>query len=228
VATEAVEVSVVVPVYQSRDTLEELASRLAAALRPRVCSYELLFVDDGSTDGSAEVLRRLGGLRPEVRVLALGRNRGQHKALLAGLAACRGLRAVTMDADLQDPPEAVPLLLAELDSGAGACFAGRRGAYESRSRLLTSALLKRLLHMASRGRIPVDAGLFLALDRATLDGVLGLAAPRTAYLPALVARTGVAAGSVPVARAPRLQGRSAYTALGRLRAACAACRSLVS
>jgi undecaprenyl-phosphate 4-deoxy-4-formamido-L-arabinose transferase len=97
--------SVVVPVYNEEATLEALYARLAPVLEGIGRSYEVIFVNDGSRDASLEILRRLHERYPAVRVIALNRNYGQHAAVFAGLEHARGDVVVTLDADLQNPPE---------------------------------------------------------------------------------------------------------------------------
>jgi polyisoprenyl-phosphate glycosyltransferase len=201
-------IAVVVPVYRNAATLPELADRLAAALAGR--DHRLHLVVDASPDDSAEVARRL----PGVRVTVLPTNVGQHRALERGLDLEPDADAwVCLDADLQDPPEAVPVLLDRLDRGdVDAVFAGRRGRYETGLRLLTGRLHRGAL--ARLTGLPPDAGAFLALSPRARDAVLAARAP------SLVAAIGAArlpVVSVPVERAERPEGRSAWTARARAR-----------
>jgi glycosyltransferase involved in cell wall biosynthesis len=106
-----VELSVVVPVYGCADCLEALYQRLSPVLQACASSYEIILVDDCAPDGAWQVIRRLSEQDPRVRGLRLSRNFGQHAAITAGLAECAGERAVVMDCDLQDPPEAIPALV---------------------------------------------------------------------------------------------------------------------
>jgi glycosyltransferase involved in cell wall biosynthesis len=149
-------------------------------------------------------------------VLALERNVGQHAAVMIGLAFSRGDWTVILDADLQDPPEAIPRLLAAAGPGTAAVFAGRRGAYESPSRLAASRLFKLLLHLAAG--VPRDAGLYVALRRDAVDGLLRLQTDRP-FVTAMIGCLGLEMVSVPVERAVRPIGGSAYSLLGRLRLA---------
>ncbi len=153
-------VAVVVPVYGNEATLEPLAGRLADALAGR--TWRLRFVVDASPDDSAAVAHRLAAGDERIAVTGLTANVGQHRALAAGLAAEPEADAwVCLDADLQDPPEAVPLLLDRLDRGdVEAVFAGRRGAYESIGRRLTGALHRRVA--ARLTGLPTDAGAVFA------------------------------------------------------------------
>ncbi len=118
-AVEAIapSVSVVVPVYNEEANLRPLYARLARVLDATGRRYEVVFVDDGSTDRSLDVLRGLQGAHGAIRVISLNRNYGQHAAIFAGLDHARGDVIVTLDADLQNPPEEIPRLLAEVDLG---------------------------------------------------------------------------------------------------------------
>ena len=203
---------VVVPVYGNEATLAELVRRLDVALAGR--SWRLRLVVDASPDGSASVAAALAAADDRVAVTVLAVNVGQHRALEAGLEQePAGDAWVCLDADLQDPPEAVPLLLDRLARGdVEAVFAGRRGDYEGRLRLLTGRL-----HRYALGRLtglPPDAGAFLALSPRAREEVLRLRAPS---LVASIGAARLAAVSVPVARAPREVGTSAWTTRARLR-----------
>ena len=204
--------AVVVPVHSNAATLDELVRRLRAALDGR--AWRVHLVVDASPDDSADVARRLAAADTRVAVTVLERNVGQHRALALGLAACPSADAwVCLDADLQDPPEAVPLLLDRLATGGvDAVFAGRRGAYEGPVRLLTGRAHRALL--ARMTGLPPDAGAFLALGPRARSAVLA------AQAPSLVAAVGAArlpVTSVPVPRDPRGEGRSSWTARARLR-----------
>jgi glycosyltransferase involved in cell wall biosynthesis len=205
------ELSVVVPVYRNADTLGGLHRRLRAVLEP-LAPYEILFVDDGCPEGSRAVLQGLAGTDPRVAALVLDRNVGQQRAILAGLAHARGEWVVVMDADLQDPPEAIPDLLRAAGTGARAVFAGRRGEYESAGRLATSRLFKRTLHRLCG--VPADAGCFVALHRSLVSRLLDLGGPRP-FVVAMIGCTGLPAISVPVEREARASGTSSYSGWGR-------------
>lgn len=209
------EVGVVVPVYKNRDTLARLIDRLHGALDGAGWSHELVFVVDACPQDSADLLRTLSD--PRLRVLELRQNVGQHMAVMIGLERCRGSWVVIMDADLQDPPEAVPSLVA---AGRGesidVVFAGRRGNYQARGRLITSKIFKTLLHCLTG--IPKDAGIFMALRRPALDRLLGLRTRRP-FVPAMVGALEVSMVSLPVERSARATGESAYSSWARLRSA---------
>ena len=209
-------ISVVVPVYRNAATLAALADRVAAALAGR--DWGLRLVVDACPDGSGEEALRLAADDDRLRVTVLPVNLGQHAALAWGLAEEADADVwVCLDADLQDPPEAVPRLVDRLAAdGAGAVFAGRRGAYESRLRRATGTLHRRLA--ARLTGLPPDAGAFLAMDRAVRTTVVTeVLAGRAPSVVLAVARAGRPVRSVPVERDVRPEGSSAWTARARLR-----------
>src|SRR5258708_1023779 len=169
------DVSVVVPVYKNADTLRELHARLVSALEREAGSFELILVDDACPARSGEVISDIAHSDSRVRSITLSTNSGQHRALLAGIAAATGRWTVLMDADLQDPPEAIPLLIAEGERGHPVVFAGRRGQYEAVSRMFSARLYRKLLHMMSG--IPRDAGAFVILRRDVIEKLVALEGP---------------------------------------------------
>ncbi|SDC75914.1 undecaprenyl-phosphate 4-deoxy-4-formamido-L-arabinose transferase [Geodermatophilus telluris] len=207
-------VAVVVPVYGNAATLRPLADRLATALAGR--DWRLRLVVDASPDDSLAVAAELAA-DPRIGVTGLTVNLGQHRALATGLLAEDADVWVCLDADLQDPPEAVPLLLDRLARGdVGAVFAGRRGRYESPVRRLTGTLHRRLA--ARLTGLPPDAGAFLALGPEVRSAVVDLVLAGDAPSVVLAAgRAGRPLASVPVTRDRRPEGASAWTAGARLR-----------
>lgn len=203
-------VAVVVPVYGNAVTLSALVSRLGVALVGH--DWTVRLVVDASPDDSAAVAARLAAADPRVVPQVLTRNVGQHRALALGLGASADADAwVCLDADLQDPPEAVPLLLARL-TGVAAVFAGRRGTYEGPLRLLTGRAHRAV--MARLTGLPPDAGAFVAMDARGRAAVLRLQGPS---LVAALGASGLPLASVPVQRAARAVGQSAWTPRARLR-----------
>jgi len=213
------EVGIVVPVYRNAETLQELYRRLRHVLETEQLSYEMIFVDDACPAGSLDVLEELAQGDPRVAVLALERNVGQHRAILAGLSHAWGKCVVVMDADLQDPPEAIPDLLSKMQRGYAAVFAGRRGRYESFSRLLTSRLFKGLLHLLCG--VPADAGLFVAMNRQMVERLLAFDEPRP-FVVAMIGCTGLPLASIPVLRSQRPSGHSTYSFWKRFMTGCLA------
>lgn len=218
-AAHEVEVSVVAPVYRNSDTLEELHERLSRVLSGITDRFEVIFVNDACPGGSLEVLEDLAREDWRVVVVSLERNVGQHRAVLEGLRRSRGRAVVVLDADLQDPPEAIDMLLERLSGEAAAVFAGRRGAYESAARLATSRIFKRLLHWLCG--VPADAGMFVAMDRRMIEAVLTLG-PSSPFVVAMIGCTGLPVDSIPVSRSTRPRGESAYSSFARIKSGCRA------
>jgi polyisoprenyl-phosphate glycosyltransferase len=216
---DRIDLSVVVPVYRNAGTLRALHRRLDAALGGAGLAFEALYVDDASPDHSAAVLAELAAGDRRAAALLLAANGGQNRAVLAGVVHARGPWIVAMDADLQDPPEAIPALLDAARGGYDAVFAGRRGEYESRGRLWTSRIFKRVIGLLSG--VPPDAGLFVAFNRRTAEGLLAMDARRP-YVVAMIGRTGARSTSVPVVRERRREGSSSYTSGMRLAVGAAA------
>lgn len=211
--------SVVVPVYRTAWALPELARRIAAAAREAGLRHELVLVNDASPDDALRVAAELRASDPAVRLVPLAENLGQHRAVLAGLAAARGDWVVVMDGDLQDPPEAIPRLLAEARRGYDAVFAARIGRYQAGHRMATSRLFKGLL--ARLCDLPRGAGMYFLASRRMVERLVRTDDSR----PFVVAQVGLASlpiSAVPVARVGRPAGASAYSSWGRLRAGTAA------
>ncbi len=202
------EVSIIVPVYRNLATLHELYRRVREVLERQGLSYEVLFVEDACPEGSLRVLKELADRDPHVSVLALEKNVGPHRAVFAGLTRAQGKWVVAIDADLQDPPEAVPELLAKLHQGFAAAFAGRRGQYESRLRLVAGRLFRMFVHLLCG--LPKDAGLYVAINRQMVARLMALGEPFPS-LTAMMAFAKLPLVSVPVIRARRPRGQSAYT-----------------
>ena len=204
------------PVYRNEATLRALYERLVRTLGPLTQQYRLRFVVDASPDSSFEILEELRSTDRRVYVVRLRLNVGQNLALIRGLAASAGEAMVCLDADLQDPPEAIPSLLERLGDGVSAVFAGRRGRYQSPMRQLSSRAYKTGLHILSGGRLPRDAGLFVALDREMRDHIVSHATADS-YLPAIMALSRRRMISIPVHRACSPVGVSSYSPVDRLR-----------
>lgn len=208
-ATTATEISVVVPVYGCRDCLEALVDRVATVLTG-VADFEILLVDDRSIDGSWEHARSLATSRPWLRPIRLSRNFGQHAALTAGLAQSRGAHVVVMDCDLQDPPEAIPLLLAKARDGYDVVLA-RRGRRPDRLRL---RLAKKAYYRLARtfARIDADPGVgnFSLISRKVVNAFLTVGELNRQYLLVLY-WLGFDRAIVDVPSQERHSGSSSYT-----------------
>jgi dolichol-phosphate mannosyltransferase len=163
------DLSVVIPIFNEEANIGELHRRLTALLAPMHLpgGYELIFVNDGSRDGSLPQLLRLAGQDPgHVRYLSFSRNFGHQIAVTAGLDRAEGEAVVIIDADLQDPPELIPALYAKLQEGYEVVYAKRRSRQgESAAKKLTAKLFYRLLRAMTNVEIPVDTGDFRIMSR---------------------------------------------------------------
>jgi glycosyltransferase involved in cell wall biosynthesis len=210
------DVSVVVPVYRNAPTLRALVNQVGAVISDLGLAHEMVFVNDASPDDSLARLRELALDHPEVTLVDLPVNIGQHAAVLHGLARARGRTCVVMDADLQDRPASLAVLWRARTPGVEAVFGGRRGDYESRGRLATSWLFKRALSRLTG--IPSDAGIFVLMERSLVDR-LAVFPTRVPWIQAMIGCLGVATVSIPVERDRRADGRSSYSGAARLRTA---------
>jgi glycosyltransferase involved in cell wall biosynthesis len=209
----AIDISVVLPLYRTAAAVTELHRRLTHVLSGR--SYELIFVDDACPDDSASVVQTLAARDPHVVLLCNPSNQGQQRTVRRGLSQARGRYIVIMDADLQDPPEHLPILLHALaEGGVEAVFAGRRGRYQASSRMLTSRVFKTVMHLVSG--VPPDAGSYVAMTRKMADAILRIRT-RSPYMLALIGGTALPVRSVALPREIRPSGTSAYSEWGRIR-----------
>lgn len=181
--------SVVVPIFNEEAVIPLLHEELLAALEPLGVAFEIVYVNDGSTDASLDLLLERQGRDGRVVVVELSRNWGHQSALSAGLALARGDAVVLMDGDLQDPPAAIPTLLAAWEKGAEVVVAQRRRRLDSGLRRLWFALFYRLLGFLSDFPIPLNAGIFGVLDRRAVDAINALSETNR-YLPGLRAWVG--------------------------------------
>lgn len=210
----AFDLSVVAPVYDERDNLEPLVDELQRVLAPLDRTFEIILVDDGSTDGSAEVIAALARSRSGVRGLHLAANRGQTAALDAGFKAARGRSIVTLDADLQNDPGDIPRLLEAL-SGCDAVV-GYRALREDRwlrrvSSRIANAVRNRVLNDET-----IDTGCSMkAFRREALDGLV-LYDGMHRFLPVLLRARGSRVIQLPVNHRPRTRGKSKYGVRNRL------------
>jgi polyisoprenyl-phosphate glycosyltransferase len=216
VSGQDLDLSIVIPVYRNRETLEELCERIQRTLGSEQYRFEIIFIDDNCPEGSFSLLKKISARNSSVRALAFIRNQGQHRAIFMGLKYSRGKQVVVLDADLQDPPEAIPLLLKKLQEGHPAVFAGRRGWYESFFRLLTSKIFKYLLYLLCG--VPSDAGIFVALDRKVVDSLLNCKTS-SPFVVAMIGCAGFPMTSIPIRRSIRSHGRSSYSFWKRLKSA---------
>jgi dolichol-phosphate mannosyltransferase len=203
--------SVVLPVYNEEALLPELHKRLLATLDPLALSWEILYVDDGSSDRSLEVVTAIARADKRVGVLALSRNFGHQMALTAGLDHAKGDGVVLMDSDLQDPPELIPELVTRWREGLDVVYAQRRARPgESTFKRATAYLFYRFMRSLASVDIPADTGDFRLLSRPAADALRSLR-ERRRFLRGLVAWLGFRQGRVLYDRLPRKTGESKYS-----------------
>ena len=214
-AAPAPEVSVVVTLLNEADTVDELYRRTAAALSGR--SFEVVFVDDGSTDATFAAVERLHATDPRVRGVRFKRNFGQHPAMHAGLARARGAVVVTMDGDLQNPPEDIPKLVAAVEAGADVASGRRTARRDSWARTLPSRLINGMLRRFTGVALADFGCAFNAYRRDAVEPMLG-SIGRQKFTKALVVSSGASVVEVDVGHAAR-RGRSRYSPLRLTRVA---------
>lgn len=204
------ELSVVIPVFNEEENLPELYRRLAGVLASAVSSWEILFVDDGSRDRSWEIIRGFAAADARVRGLRFSRNFGHQMAFAAGLDHARGEAVVIMDADLQDPPELIPELLAKHREGFEVVYAVRAARHgETLFKKLTAKLFYRLLARITSVEIPLDTGDFRLMGKRAVEAFRRLP-ERHRFTRGLVAWLGFPQTGVPYERAPRHAGTTKY------------------
>ena len=202
-------VSVVAPVFNEEDTVAEFHGRVASALHGT--PFELLFVDDGSTDRSPDLLAALAASDDRVRVLTLSRNFGHQAAITAGVDHARGDVVVMLDADLQDPPELIGEMLERWREGADVVYAVRRDrAGETRAKLATARWFYRVFARLAQIELAPNAGDFRLLDRRAVEA-LGSMRERNRFLRGMTVWIGFPQASVSYDRDPRFAGETKYT-----------------
>jgi undecaprenyl-phosphate 4-deoxy-4-formamido-L-arabinose transferase len=211
----APELSVVVTVFDEAGSLEELYRRTVDALAGR--DFELILVDDGSADGSFDVVESLHARDARVRGVKLKRNFGQHPAMHAGLTRAQGAIVVTMDGDLQNPPEDLPKLVAAVEAGADVASGRRAARRDSWGRTLPSRLINGMLRRFTGVAISDFGCAFNAYRREAVEPVLD-AIGKQKFTKALVLSTGASVVEVDVGHAAR-EGSSRYSPLGLVRTA---------
>jgi glycosyltransferase involved in cell wall biosynthesis len=208
------ELSVVLPIYNESANLETLHREFSEALGRIGRLYELVLVDDGSTDDSFDVLKRIHASDPHVRVIRFRRNFGQTAAFAAGFAAARGRLIITADADLQNDPTDIPRLLEEIDRGADIACGWRRERKDPfLTRRLPSAIANKLISWVTGVHLN-DYGCSLKVFKAEVIKSLKLRGEMHRFLPALASEIGVRIAEVPVNHRRRIHGKSKY-GLGR-------------
>ncbi|QDU36523.1 hypothetical protein Mal4_08090 [Maioricimonas rarisocia] len=211
-------ISVVLPLYNEAVVLRTLHKRVQEALEQCGCRYEILFVDDGSTDGGGEFLDQLAARTPAVRVIHFSRNFGHQAAVQAGLEHAAGDAVVIMDSDLQDLPEAIPDFVRLWTEGYDVVYAVRHGRKENGLKRMAFYGFYRMLNAVARTPMPMDAGNFGLLDRRVVQEIAALP-DRDRYFPGLRSWVGFRQTGIAVERGKRHDDRPRVTLTGLFRLA---------
>ncbi len=202
--------SIVVPVYNEVENLPELYRRVREVMEGLGEPWELILVDDGSSDGSTDQIRRLAQEDPHIRPVIFARNFGHQIAVTAGLDYARGQAVVIMDADLQDPPEFIPHLIERWREGYEVVYAVRAEREgETWFKKISAALFYRLIYRIADVKIPLDTGDFRLLDRRVVDVICQMREHHR-FLRGMAAWVGFRQIGVEYHRAPRFAGETKY------------------
>jgi dolichol-phosphate mannosyltransferase len=210
--------SIVTPVHNEEDGIAEFYKRVVAALGQisPAADWELIFVDDGSTDGSASMIRKLCDEVSSVKLVTLSRNFGQQAALTAGIDHAEGRAVVVLDSDLQDPPELIPELVERWRAGFKVVYGVRRQRTgEGPFKRFTARAFYRLLDRISEVRVPVDAGDYRLMDRRVVEVLRDRLREQNRYFRGLVSWVGFSQCGVEFDRVQRFAGTTKWS-LGKL------------
>ncbi len=211
--------SIVIPCHNEAEVIRSTHRRLQQVLSASEMDYEVIYVDDGSRDRTLSELERIATADPHVTVVELSRNFGQQAAMSVGLSEARGDATVILDADLQDPPEVIPQMVARWRQGADVVYGQRRSRDgETVFKLITASLFHRLFRKLVPYRMPVDTGDFKLLDRAVVEAICQLPEKRR-YMRTLVAWSGFKQEPVLYDREARSAGETKYSPFKLLRLA---------
>jgi len=203
------DLSIVVPIFNESDNLPTLCERVTAALAESGIGYEVILVDDGSTDGSFEIMKGMALEDRRWKVIRFRRNFGQTAAMAAGFSAASGRVVIPMDGDLQNDPADIPMLLAKIDEGYDVVSGWRMNRQDTFNRRLPSVLANRLISRLTAVHLHDYGCTLKAYRREVLDGI-NLYGEMHRFVPALASQIGARVAEVPVRHHPRLHGTSKY------------------
>jgi undecaprenyl-phosphate 4-deoxy-4-formamido-L-arabinose transferase len=210
-------ISVVIPVYNEEENLAELSERLLSTLSAAGRPFEIIFVDDGSSDRSWEILSEFHQRHPDhIRVIQFVRNFGQHQAIFAGFQATRGQVIVTLDADLQNLPEDIPKLVAKLEEGYDTVGGWRENRLDSWFRRLPSYVVNRTMSWVTGVQLKDYGCMLRAYRREVVDGI-NQCQESSSFIPALANLFSRRVAEIPVGHAERERGTSKYNLVKLLR-----------
>jgi glycosyltransferase involved in cell wall biosynthesis len=209
-------ISIVVPVFNEEEVLPELYKRMLQVMSNSDQRWELILVDDGSRDGSAEIIAELNGRDPRVKGISFSRNFGFQEAVTAGLAHASGAAVVLSDADLQDPPEVIPEMIARWQEGNDVVFGVRENRQgETWFKKTTAKVFYRTIHRITSVDIPLDTGDFRLMDRRVVDAILRMP-ERNRFLRGMVPWVGFRQSGLKYARQARFAGESKFKSVRQM------------
>lgn len=207
----SMDLSVVVPVFNEEDSLAELVRQISVVCEEQKISFEIIFVDDGSTDGSFALLEELHQKDKRIRVIQFRRNFGKAEALSAGFSVVRGDRVLTLDADLQDDPAEIPFLIRVLDEGLDLVSGWKKTRKDPLSKRIPSKIWNFMTSVMTGIKLH-DFNCGIKMYRREVVESVHIYGELHRYIPALVSWEGFSVGEMPVNHRPRLFGRSKYGA----------------
>lgn len=211
--------SLIIPVFNEEEVLETSYRRMRAAMEKTELGFEIIYVNDGSRDGSMKILRKIAAEDPQIKVLSFSRNFGHQTAVTCGMDAAKGDALIIIDVDLQDPPELIPEMVERWKAGGEIIYGKRlRREGETLFKKITAAAYYRLLAWMSAYPIPLDTGDFRLLDRKVADVFLSMR-EHNRFLRGMSAWMGFNAEPIEYERHERYAGSTKYTLKKMLRLA---------
>ncbi|CAK8723072.1 Glycosyltransferase [Candidatus Electrothrix aarhusensis] len=205
-----IDISLVIPVLNEEESIFSFVAAVAPILKATKCDYELIFIDDGSTDKTLEVLKKARLSLAELKIVKFSRNFGKEAALTAGLFFSSGKAVIPMDVDLQDPPEVIPCLIKEWQKGSKVVHAVRDDRQaDSWLKRWTADKFYKLMRIITKVEIPVNSGDFRLMDRVVVDAIL-LFPERNRFMKGIMAATGFPTATVTYTRPIRNKGNSKF------------------
>jgi glycosyltransferase involved in cell wall biosynthesis len=203
--------SILIPVFNEQDNLQSIYDRLLAVIIPLNLDYELLFINDGSTDNSLAIIKGFESINKNVKFISFSRNFGHQIAISAGIDKCKGTKAVFIDADLQDPPELIVELLAKMEEGYNVVYAQRSNRKGERFlKKITAKWFYILLNKLTKINIPLNTGDFRIIDNKILEHLRKMP-EKHKFLRGQIAWMGFKQTYITYDREARLNGQTGYT-----------------
>ena len=214
--TDRIDVSVLVPAFNEEESLQELNERLEAALESMGKAYEIIYINDGSTDDTEKMIEHFRERNPRVKVIEFNRNYGQHMALFAGFERAAGRIMITIDADLQNPPEEIPRLVEKAEEGYDVVATYRRGRQDSVFRRWPSWIVNKITSRLVGAKLRDYGCMLRAYSRDVIDSI-NLCQESSSFIPALANTYARKIVEIEVGHEERKRGVSKYSLFRLLR-----------